>query len=60
MDHHVRFAKSLGFFEDAPWSFENALTPDGDKEVEESTRFSYLAHEEDSMNSNPPQTPAEE
>lgn len=54
----MRFAKTLGFFEDAPWSFENSLTPEGEQEIEESTRFSYLAHDQDDTVA-PPQSPVD-
>jgi hypothetical protein len=49
----VRFAKSLGFFEDAPWSLtgnsaENIQVGESteDKYLEDSERLSYLGEED--------------
>lgn len=51
-DHNVRFAKSLGFFEDAPWSLTGKVeTLEVDeiaeeKYLEDSERLSYLGEED--------------
>lgn len=64
LDHNTRFAKSLGFFEDAPWSLETPFPLSEDKEaenedMEDTRRFSYLANENDSSSADlPPQPPA--
>ena len=61
MDHNTRFAKSLGFFEDAPWSLETPFNPSEeqipDADMEDSGRFSYLANDQEG--SMPPKPPVE-
>jgi hypothetical protein len=59
MDHNTRFAKSLGFFEDAPWSLSVPEKGSGDQELEEqiNRRLSYLAFEDEEINSMKPPNP---
>jgi hypothetical protein len=42
-DHSTRFAKSLGFYEDAPWSLSN---PQSIKDVEEAMNVDDLASQD--------------
>ena len=62
MDHNTRFAKSLGFFEDAPWPLETpyALAEDklGAEDLEDSGRFSYLANDSDMSIADLPKPPS--